>query len=124
MEKKIYEKRVIPFVKYIMIEKNGKMVEEAVDSFTRFERDSLSCEPRMLWELNDHIYVAENPLVYNEGTGVKRSLYYVFDEFNEEEQKKYFDRSILIKMTKPEVVMVYGEASKTFFGKMRVKKRK
>ena len=124
MEKKVYDTRVIPFVKYEKRIKKGKEYTVAVDNLTKEERDNMSSEPKMLWENREHIYVAELPLAYNEGTGVKWSLYYVFDELTKEEQDKYFDRSIIIPMTREKVVKVYGESSKRFFGKKRVRERK
>lgn len=124
-EKKVYDVRVIPFVKYVTKIENGKPVEEAIDTFSIQERTNLSIKiPSMLWETKEHVYLAESPLVYNEGTGVKRSLFYMFDKLTKEEQEKYFDRSIIIKMNRPEEVVVYGEESKRFFGKSKVKKRK
>lgn len=121
----IYEVRVIPFVTYVKKVINGKVVEDAVDTFTREERLKLSCEcPSMLWENREHVYLAEAPLYCNEGTGIRRSLYYMFDKLTKEEQEKYFDRSIIIKMSKPEEVKVYGDESKRFFGKRKIKERK
>lgn len=124
MEDKIYEVRVIPFVRYEKRIKNGKVIEDAVDTFTREERANLSVQiPSMLWQNKDHIYLAEPPLVFNEGTGVRGTLYYMFDKLTPQEQEKYFNRSIVIRMTRPAEVQVYGEESKRFFGKTRSKNR-
>ena len=125
MEKKYYEVRVIPFVKYEKRLINGKIVENAFDTFTIEERTNLSVEvPSMLWMNEGIFYLAESPLVYNMGTGVKWRLFYMFDKLTKEEQEKYFDRSIIIKMDKPEEVKVYGDESKTFFGKLRKRRKK
>lgn len=124
MEKETFSTRVIPFVRSVTKTKNGKTYKEVVDNLTSEERRNMSCEPRMLWERKDNVYVAEMPLSFKEGTGVKWVLCYVFDELTEEEQKKYFDRSIVITTTIKDVVKVYGESSKRFFGKTRTKERK
>jgi len=124
MEKKVYDTRVIPFVRYEKRIKNGKSVEVAVDSFSNEERKQLSCKPRMLWMNKEHVYLAEQPLVYTEGTGIRGFLYYAFIELTSEEQEKYYDRSIVIQTTKPDVVIVYGEESKRFFGKKKVRERR
>ena len=124
MEKKIYDTRVIPYVKKEVRKRKGKEYEVTVHTLNKDERESLSCKPRMLWENNEHVYVAEMPLVYNEGNGVKGLLYYVFNELTPEEQEKYFDRSTIIPMTKESVVLVYGEESKRLFNtKKKTKKR-
>lgn len=124
MEKKVYDTRVIPFVKNDIKIKNGKEHKVIVDNLTREEIKNMSCEPRMLWENKEHVYMAEMPLTFNGGTGIKWSLYYVFDELTVEEQRKYFNRSIVIPTTIKSVVKVYGDSSKRFFGKMKTKERK
>ena len=124
MEKQVYDTRVIPFVRYEKRIKNGKPYTKVTDNFTKEERDNMSCEPRILWENKQHVYMAELPLAYRQGTGVKWSLCYVFDELTQEEQDKYFDRSIVIPMTRESVVKVYGEESKKFFGKKKIRERK
>lgn len=124
-EKKVYDMRVIPFVKEEKIVRKGKVLSVTVNNLTKEERESISSEPRILWENADHVYMAEMPLTYNEGINIKSSLYYVFDELTSEEQERFFDKSIVIPTTKPTVVKVYGEDSKKFFsGKKRTKKRK
>ena len=67
----------------------------------------MSCDPRMLWRNADDVYIAEIPLAYR-GTGVKWSLYYVYDELTEEEQQKYIDRVTTIPVTINSIVSVYG----------------
>ena len=123
MEKGIYEVRVLPFV--VVEEKmvDGKRYIEKRDNLTTDEIKNMSCDPRMLWQTAERIYVAEMPLAYNGGTGVKWSLLYVFNELTKEEQDKYFDRTIVIHTTEKNVVTVYGESSKRFFGKRKSKKR-
>lgn len=121
-EKKIYDVRVVPFVLCKKNEETGKIIK--IDNLSNKEIKNMSCDPRMLWETQENVYVAEMPLTFNGGTGVKWSLYYVFSELTQEEQEKYYDRSIIISMTRPNVVQVYGEESKKFFGKRKVKERK
>lgn len=121
--KKIYDTRVIPFVKEEVRVKNGKVSKKIVDNLSQSEIRSMSCEPRMLWENKEHVYMAEMPLAYNGGTSVKWSLYYVFDELTSEEQAKYFDRSIVIPTTIESVVKVYGDSSKKVFSKRKIKEK-
>ena len=124
MEKKIYDTRVIPYVKTVKVTRKGKVQEYTTHTLNKEERASLSCKPRMLWENKNHVYMAEMPLVYNEGNGVKGSLYYVFNELTPEEQEKYLDRSTVIPVTIESVVQVYGEESKRLFNpKKRTKKK-
>ena len=124
MEKKIYDTRVIPYVRSVTRTRKGKQYQVTVNTLNKEERENISCKPRMLWENKEHVYVAEMPLVYNEGNGVKGLLYYVFNELTPEEQEKYFDRSVTIPMTIDSVVQVYGEESKRLFNsKKKTKKR-
>jgi hypothetical protein len=124
MEKKIYDTRVIPYVKKEKRKRKGKEYEVTVHTLNKEERDNLSCKPRMLWQNKEQVYVAEMPLVYTGGSGVNGLLYYVFYELTLEEQEKYFDRSTTIPMTKESVVQVYGEESKRLFNpKKKTKKR-
>lgn len=124
MDKQIYDTRVVPFVIHQKEEKNGLMETRVVENLTQNEIDNMSCDPRMLWRNNERIYMAEMPLAFNEGTSVKWSLYYLFDELTIEEQEKYLDRSIIIPTTIEKVVKVYDEKSKSFFGKIRSKKKR
>lgn len=124
MEREIYNTRVIPFVRYEKRVKNGKEYEVAIDNLTSTEIKNMSCDPRMLWETKEHVYMAEMPLTFKGGTGIKWSLYYVFDELTEEEKAKYFDRSVIIRTTIEKVVEIYGDSSKSFFGKRKVKEKK
>lgn len=124
MEKEIYEMRVVPFVKYVARMKNKKKYEDVVDNLTYDEITNMSSEPRMFRRNHEGLYISEMPLTFKGGTGIRGFLCYVFDELNEEEQAKYLDRSIVIPTTSETVVMVYGESSKKFFGKIRTKKDK
>jgi len=124
MEKKTYDIRVIPFVRSETKTKNGKTSKVIVDNLSSSEIRNMSCEPRMLWENKEHVYIAEMPLTFNEGTGIKWSLYYVYDELTDEEKVKYLDRSIIIPTTIESIVKVYGEKNKTIFTKKRTKEKK
>lgn len=123
MEKEIYELRVLPFVVTKEKMEDGKRHVEKKDNLTTDEINNMSCQPRMFWQTAERTYVAEMPLAYKGGTGVKWSLVYVFNELTKEEQEKYFDRSIVIQTTEKNVVQVYGESSKRFFGRIKSKKR-
>lgn len=123
MEEKQYDIRIVPFVMYITKEKNGKKDIDVVDNLSSDEISQMSCEPRMFRRKGDCVYLAEIPLAFKGGTGVKGFLCYVFDELTSEEQERYKDRSILVNTNIETVVQVYGESSKKFFGKKRSKKK-
>lgn len=106
-QKEIYNIKVIPFSKEIIREKNGKKSSIIVNNLSNEEIRNMSCDPRMLWRNADDVYIAEIPLAYR-GTGVKWSLYYVYDELTEEEQQKYIDRVTTIPVTINSIVSVYG----------------
>lgn len=114
-DNKIYYKRVLPFVREKNIVKNGKEKTIMVDNLSNEEIKSMSLPlPRMLWKNADGMYLAELPIaLMGHGTGVKWSLFYIFDELTLEEQAKYYDRTIEIPLTKEKVVKIYSEESKT-----------
>lgn len=125
MEKEIYYTRVLPLVRYITKkDKNGKEYTDAIDNLSREERLALSKEKaRMLWDNGKDLYAAEQPLSYNEGCSIKFSIVYLYDELSEEEKEKYFNRTIVLPLTRKPVVKVYGDNSKRFFPK-RIRKIK
>ena len=95
---KFYSMRVIPLV----IEKefgDNRNSSIYVDNLLNEEINNMSSEQRMLWHIGDQIYLAEKPLTYR-GNEIRKKLYYVFDELTSEEQEKYFDRSIIINVTR------------------------
>lgn len=108
MEKEIYYTRILPLVRY---EDNG-----VVDNLTKEELLSLSKDKaRMLWNFGDNLYVAEQPLALKTGMSIKFSIVYLFDELTSEEQDKYYDRTIVLPLTRKPVVQIYGDNSKKFF---------
>lgn len=118
---KFYSMRVIPLV----IEKESDDNRDSsiyVDNLLNEEINDMSSEQRMLWHIRDQIYLAEKPLTYR-GNEIRKKLYYVFDELTSEEQEKYFDRSIIINVTRDYVVTVYDENSKRLFPKKKIKKK-
>lgn len=118
---KFYSMRVIPLV----IEKESGDSRNSsiyVDNLLNEEINNMSSEQRMLWHIGDQIYLAEKPLTYR-GNEIRKKLYYVFDELTSEEQEKYFDRSIIINVTKDHVVTVYDDNSKRLFPKKKIKKK-
>ena len=118
MENKIYNTRVLPLIKYVESEQNGKKYVDAVDNLSKEELLSLPSEKaRMLWDNGSDMYIAERPLSYKQGMSIKFSIVYLFDELSDEEQQKYFDRTIILPLTKEPVIRVYGENSKRFFPK-------
>ena len=123
MEEKKYIIRIVPFVKYTTKEKNGKKYEDVTDNLTSHEIRNMSCEPKIFRRKGDLVYLAEIPLTFKGGTGVKGFLCYVFDELTIEEQERYINRSELFETNVETVVQVYGEASKKFFGKTKSKKK-
>lgn len=118
---KFYSMRVIPLV----IEKESDDNRNSsiyVDNLLNEEINNMSSEQRMLWHIGDQIYLAEKPLTYR-GNEIRKKLYYVFDELTSEEQEKYFDRSIIINVTRDYVVTVYDDNSKRLFPKKKIKKK-
>ena len=118
---KFYSMRVIPLV----IEKESGDSRNSsiyVDNLLNEEINNMSSEQRMLWHIGDQIYLAEKPLIYR-GNEIRKKLYYVFDELTSEEQEKYFDRSIIINVTRDYVVTVYDDNSKRLFSKKKIKKK-
>lgn len=118
---KFYSMRVIPLV----IEKesgDNRNSSIYVDNLLNEEINNMSSEQRMLWHIGDQVYLAEKPLTYR-GNEIRKKLYYVFDELNSEEQEKYFDRSIIINVTRDYVVTVYDDNSKRLFPKKKIKKK-
>lgn len=118
---KFYSMRVIPLV----IEKESGDSRNSsiyVDNLLNEEINNMSSEQRMLWHIGDQIYLAEKPLTYR-GNEIRKKLYYVFDELTSEEQEKYFDRSVIINVTRNYVVTVYDDNSKRLFPKKKIKKK-
>lgn len=122
--KEIYYTRVLPIVKYVETFENGEFKHVCKDNLSQEELKSLSLSSaRMLWESNEELYIAEMPLTYNQGTSVKFSIVFLFDELSENDQEKYFDRTIILPLTKKSTVKVYGENSKRVFSKKKVKSK-
>lgn len=121
MEKDIYYTRVLPLVRYEKKKtRNGKEHTVVVDNLSREEVLSLPNEKaRMLWDNENDLYVAEQPITYHEGMSIKFSVVYLYDELSEEEKIRFFDRTIVLPLTIKPVVKVYGEDSKRFFPKRR-----
>lgn len=121
-EKDTYYMRILPLVNHKEMTQNGKTYIDRVDNLTNSEINTMSCEPRMLWKNNEGFYIAEMPLTHK-GTGIKWTLCFVFDELSSDEQERYFDRTEVIPVIKEEVVKIYGEKSKSFFGRVKKKPR-
>lgn len=124
MEKEIYYTRILPLVRYEEINKNGIISTVAVDNLSKKELLSLSEEKaRMLWHFGDELYIAEQPLTLKTGMSMKFSVIYLYDELTEEEKENYFDRTIVLPLTKKPVVQIYGENSKRLFPKIKNRKK-
>lgn len=126
MEKEIYNTRVLPLIKYVESEQNGKRRVAAIDNLSKEELLSLPSEKaRMLWESGNDMYVAERPLSYREGMSIKFSIVFLYDELSVEDKQKYFSRTIILPLTREPVIKVYGENSKRIFPRrIRTKKRR
>lgn len=123
MEEEIYYTRVLPLVRYIEIEKNGRKQTYAIDNLSKSELISLPIDKAcMLWDDNSGMYIAESPLSYKAGSSIKFSIVYLYDELTIEEQEKYFERTIVLPLKRKPVVKVYGENSKRIFPKRKIKK--
>ena len=120
--KRYYIVKAIPFI--IKEYKDGKIVSKRY-SLTDKETKEMSCDPRILWDRHDRVYdstyFAELPLMYHGKDKLKDSLYYIFDELNEEEQEKYKDKVVEVLVTIPGVVKIYHEEEKK--NKKRTRKK-
>lgn len=112
---KIYNTRVLPLVRYVQKEKNGKKYTDAIENLTKEELASNGDKARMLWDMGDELYIAEMPLAYKGGTSIKSSIVFMYDELPLELQEKYFDRTVVLPLTRETVTKIYGERSKTVF---------
>lgn len=117
--------RILPYVKFENRIKNGKKYVVEVKNLSNVEIDNMSCESRMLWPDGDNVYYpAELPLsLRGFGTGAQSFCCFMFDELNEIEKEKYFDKTVMIKSSTDVVVKIYGEKSKSLFGKIRRKSK-
>lgn len=124
MEKEIYNTRVLPLIKYVESEQNGKRRVDVIDNLSKEELLSLPSEKaRMLWTSESDMYVAERPLSYREGMSIKFSIVFLYDELSVEDKQKYFSRTIILPLTREPVIKVYGENSKRIFPRrIRTKK--
>ena len=112
-----YNIRVLPIVKFITVEKNGKKYQKEVPNLTMEEQDAMSIKPVMYWEFGDEAWLAERPLGVNISGSILDRLFYVYDDLTEEEKEKYRDRSINMHLTREKVTKVY----KTYTPKQRKK---
>lgn len=121
MENKVYDIRVLPVLKKI---KNDNGVVSFVDNLTNEETTSISCLPVMLWNFGTDVYFAELPLTYR-GSGINEHLFYMYDWLTDEEKEKYFNRTMIVKTTRPEVTKIYNTTEeKKGRSKTRNKKNK
>ena len=104
MEKEVYDIRVLPVLKRI---KNDNGVVSYVDNFTDEELASISSQPVMLWNFGTDVYFAELPLTFR-GSYINEHLFYMYDWLTDEEKEKYFDKTIIVKATRPEVTKIYN----------------
>lgn len=107
MEKDVYYTRVLPF---------ARLTNEEIKSLP-------VTSAKMYWEFGDERYISEMPLHYKQGTSIKYSLVYLFDELSDEDQERFFDRTEILSLTREGTVKIYGEKSKGIHPKRRVKSR-
>lgn len=91
-----YDVRVLPLVKKVIDEDSGKT--NIVENLSRIEIKEMSCEPRMLHRNNKGTFFMELPPTYHD-TRIKWTLFYLYDDLNNEEQVKYYDRTECIPVT-------------------------
>lgn len=96
----VYNVRVLPLVKK-EVDENGKT--KVLENLTREEIKNMSCQSRMLQRNNEGTFFMELPLTYHD-TRIKWTLFYLYDDLNEEEQIKYNDRTEEIPTTSLTVV--------------------
>lgn len=97
MEKEVIEMRVVPYVRIETIIKNGKEHHVKVDNLSTDEIRKMSVKmPKILEKNSEGIYVLDETSVTFRGTGLRMLLCFDFTELTEEEQLKYFSRSIVV----------------------------
>lgn len=102
----VYNMRVVPLVRKNVVTINGKRKSVIVDNLSREEIRNMSCEARMLERKNNDIYFTELPINYH-GSTIRWSLFYLYDELNDDEKEKYSSRTINIPVTIETVVKLY-----------------
>ena len=109
---KIYNIRVVPFVKYVEKKNSDGIHYESVDNLTADEINNMSAKPVIYWEFGEEAWLAESPLYINITGGFKDKIFYVYDDLNDEEKEIFKDRTINIALTKEKVVKVYKSKRK------------
>ena len=88
---------VIPYVRTEIVEKGGKKQQVKVDNISPSEIRKMSVKmPKILERTSDGIYVLDETSLMFKGTGLRMMLCFDYNELNEEEKIKYFDRSIVV----------------------------
>ena len=95
----ICELRILPYTRSERRTNNGEEYRVEIDNLSNKEIRMMSCQPRMLWRNNDVNCLEELPLCMRGYTGIKWSICYIFSDLTDEEQTKYFDRSIIIPVS-------------------------
>lgn len=97
MENEVTYIRILPYVRVERIVKNGKESLVKIDNLSVAEISKMSVKMPKIFERNsDGIYVLDEPSITSRATGIRMLLAFAYDELTEDEQLKYFDRSILI----------------------------
>lgn len=97
MDEKIIEMRVVPYVRTETIVKNGRECHVRVDNLSTEEIRKMSVKmPKILERNSEGIYILDESSLTFRGTGLRMLLCFDFAELTEEEQLKYFNRSIVV----------------------------
>lgn len=114
MKEEIINMRIIPYVRTETRVKNGKERQVKVDNLSSAEIAKMSIKFPKIFERNsDGTYVLDETSVTFKGTGLRMLLAFAFEELTEEEQEKYFDRSIEVPVIRKEQVLEKNAVKKT-----------
>lgn len=102
----VYNMRVVPLMRRINIVKDGKTKSIIEENISTNEIRNMSCEPRMLVRRDDDVYFTELPINYH-GTKMRWSIFYLYDELNDDEKERFMGRTIDIPVTIDSVVRLY-----------------
>jgi len=108
----VCELRILSYTRSERKIKNGKEYRVEIDNLSNKEIRAMSCQPRMLWMNNGVNCLEELPPSMRGCTGIKWSICYVFSDLSEEEQIKYFDRSIIIPVSSESIKKLEEEKIK------------
>ena len=96
-----HDVRVLPLVKEIEINLDGKTYVEMVNNLTQDEQDNISVDFVMYKEEGEEAWLDEKPLYVNISGSIRDKLYYVYNDLTKEEKIKYQGRTKVLTLSRP-----------------------